>query len=260
MSIWRSAGWPCRDAIELDLLAADWVALERDGAGVESLRVTDSGIRLLAQARQHRARGRSAHDRLAERVCVHLAAQGRIVWRELSLRARIATAAVPEAGGLEIEMPPVDCDRAQGSKHTGSGAGAWRMARPDVFSVRNTSVEDYLHPLVHEVKASRADLLSDLRNEAKRESYRWLSCETYYVFPAGVAQAQEIPEDFGVWMMHGNADSGALELVRPARHAACKLPFAAWMALARSTPVQLEGDDPQRELAPAQVAVRPQGP
>ncbi|MEP7294921.1 MAG: hypothetical protein ABI702_01950 [Burkholderiales bacterium] len=41
---------------------------------------------------------------------------------------------------------------------------------------------------------SRADLLSDLRRAAKRESCQWLSCETYYVFPAGVAEPCEIPE------------------------------------------------------------------
>ena len=63
------------------------------------------------------------------------------------------------------------------------------MARPDVFSVRHTSVESYLQPMVHEVKVSRADLLSDLRHDAKRESYQWLSCETYYVFPAGNCRA-----------------------------------------------------------------------
>ena len=73
------------------------------------------------------------------------------------------------------------------------GKTSWRMARPDVFSVRRTSVEDYLQPMVHEVKVSRADLLSDLRHAAKRESYQWLSCETYYVLPAGVAEPHEIP-------------------------------------------------------------------
>ena len=46
------------------------------------------------------------------------------------------------------------------------------MARPGVFSVRHTSVEDYLQPMVHEVKISRTDLLSDLRHSAKRESYQ----------------------------------------------------------------------------------------
>ena len=110
------------------------------------------------------------------------------------------------------------------------------MARPDVFSVRRTSVEDYLQPMVHEVKVSRADLLSDLRHAAKRESYQWLSCETYYVLPADVAEPHEIPEDFGVWLLNGTDRSGTLDLVRPARHVPCKLPFEVWMALAKATP------------------------
>jgi ABC-type sulfate/molybdate transport systems ATPase subunit len=38
------------------------------------------------------------------------------------------------------------------------------MAKPDVFSIRNTSVEAYAEPLVHEVKVRRADLLADLRD------------------------------------------------------------------------------------------------
>src|SRR5690606_1765534 len=92
---------------------------------------------------------------------------------------------------------------------------SWRIARPDVFSVRNTSVEDYLYPAVHEIKVNRSDLLSDLRNAAKRESYRWLCCECFYVFPHGVAEAQEIPEEFGVWSLHGAIDDGRLELLRP---------------------------------------------
>ena len=110
------------------------------------------------------------------------------------------------------------------------------MARPDVFSLRRTSVEDYLQPMVHEVKVSRADLLSDLRHAAKRESYQWLSCETYYVLPAGMAEPHEIPEEFGVWLLNGPIDAGTLDLVRPARHVPCKLPFQVWMALAKATP------------------------
>ena len=103
--------------------------------------------------------------------------------------------------------------------------------------------------MVHEVKVSRADLLSDLRHSAKRESYRWLSCETYFVLPAGVAEPQEIPEAFGVWVLNGSIDEGTLELARPARHVPCKLPFAVWMALAKATPVSLGGDAVQRGLA-----------
>ena len=128
------------------------------------------------------------------------------------------------------------------------GKTSWRMARPDVFSVRHTSVEDYLQPMVHEVKISRADLLSDLRHAAKRESYQWLSCETYYVFPAGVAEPDEVPQEFGVWVLNGTIETGTLDLLRPARHAPCKLPFAAWMALARASPARMDAGLGQRQL------------
>ena len=122
------------------------------------------------------------------------------------------------------------------------------MARPDVFSVRRTSLEDCLQPMVHEVKVSRADLLSDLRHTAKRESYQWLSCESYYVLAAGVAEPHEIPEAFGVWLLNGTVESGTLDLVRPARHLPCKLPFAVWMALATATPASLDREPGQQQL------------
>ena len=252
MTIWRSAGWPTRDAIELDLLAAGWVEWVREGSGLGSLRLTDAGIRLLAEARKRRTRPQSLHDRLAERVCSELVAQGRIVWRELALRARIEVAAdaLPSAGELALATPPRESDASVAA--VGTAQASWRMARPDVFSVRNTSVEDYLHPLVHEVKASRADLLSDLRNPAKRDAYRWLSCETYFVFPQSVAQPDEIPEPFGVCILQGDIETGTLELARPARHARCRLPFPVWLALAKGQAVYVESDPPQGELVPTQ--------
>jgi hypothetical protein len=108
--------------------------------------------------------------------------------------------------------------------------------------------------MVHEVKVTRADLLSDLRHSAKRESYQWLSCETYYVLPTGVAEPHEIPEAFGVWLVNGPIDCGTLELARPARHVPCKLPFAVWMALAKATPAGLDGEAVQRELGETTAA------
>ena len=250
--IWRSAGWPCRDAIELDLLAAGWVALSTAASGHETLHLTDAGIRLLAEFRQRNQRSLSAHDRLAERLARHLSAAGRIVWRELSLRAQVQANEPPPLGveprASAALWPPAADDEAPLAMQAGGRKSAWRMARPDLFSVRHTSVEDYLQPMVHEVKVSRADLLSDLRHAAKRESYQWLSCETYYVFPVGVAEAHEIPEAFGVWTLNGSVDDGALELVRSARHGPCKLPFAVWMALAKATPVTIDGGAAQGQL------------
>jgi hypothetical protein len=201
MSIWRSAGWPCCDALELDLVAAGWAKLVQGTDGHETVRLT-AGIHLLA-ARQRNQRCLSAHDQLAGRVAANLMAAGRIVWRELSLRAQINVDDPPSAGAAPVAGEALWLEDETVPQHANQGKTAWRMARPDVFSVRRTSVEDYLHPMVHEVKVSRADLLSDLRHAAKRESYQWLSCETYYVLPAGVAEPHEIPEEFGVWLLNG---------------------------------------------------------
>jgi len=221
--------------------------------------LTHAGIRLLAESRQRNQRSLSAHDRLAERVADHLMIAGRIVWRELSLRARIDPHDMSEAEGASMPAsapwllaPPPD-----GVSPPHRGKANWRMARPDVYSVRHTSVEDYLQPMVHEVKVSRADLLSDLRQAAKRESYQWLSCETYYVFPADVAAPEEVPQPFGVWVLNGPIESGTLDLVRPATHVPCKLPFAVWMALARATPARLDGEPAQLHLGGAAGACEP---
>ena len=171
------------------------------------------------------------------------------MWRELSLRARITADDQQPDGAAFMTDEALWPDDEAISEQPRQGKASWRMARPDVFSVRRTSVEDYLQPMVHEVKVSRAGLLSDLRHAAKRESYQWLSCETYYVLPAGMAEPHEIPEAFGVWLLNGTIDSGTLDLARPARHVPCKLPFPVWMALAKATPASLDGESTQQELA-----------
>jgi hypothetical protein len=138
--IWRSAGWPCQDGVEIELLAAGLLERVRHPSGHETLRVTDAGVSALAHMLQQQRARRDAHEALVERVATEMTRGGRIVWRGLSLRARVTTPA----------------------------GAAWVRAMPDVFSVRHTSVEAYLEPVVHEVKVRRADLLSDLRNQAKR--------------------------------------------------------------------------------------------
>lgn len=240
MAIWRSGGWPCKDAVEIEFLDRGWVTVALSAGGHETLQLTPAGLALLGQARQRQKRSAGAHDRLAARVATHLVDAGRIVWRELSLRAqfhsRDALAADGAAGPAAPVALPLGFDTAEPGEE-GLAKASWRVARPDVFSIRNTSVEAYLQPMVHEIKVSRADLFSDLRQAAKRESYQWLCCECTYVFPAGLAQPEEIPEALGVWVVHGDIDTGRLEMLRPARHAPCQLPFSVWMALAKANPV-----------------------
>ena len=261
LKVWRSDGWPCKDALEIELLVAGWVHMVTE-AGHEKLRLSESGLSLIAASRQRNQRALSTHDRLAERVAVHLHDAGRVVWRELSLRAKLAQEPeikLPvqaldlfsqEMEGIAVALPvsqatPAPVESAETFEPT---AGGWRMARPDVFSVRNTSVEAYLHPVVHEIKVSRADLFSDLRHASKRASYQWLCCECHYVFPAGMAQPDELPLELGVWVIHGDVDTGRLEQLRPARHSSCTLPFPVWLSLAKATTWQPERDSRQSHL------------
>jgi hypothetical protein len=227
--IWRSAGWPCQDMLEVELLDLGLLQRLRGADGRETLRVTDAGVHLLAATLQKNRAARNAHEALVERVAQQMQRAGRIVWRGLSLRARV-----------------------------GAGeAATWAMAMPDVYSIRHTTVEAYLEPLVHEIKVHRADLLSDLRHEAKRAAYLALSGECWYVIRQGIAQPQEIPPEFGV-MLAGDA---GLEVARAAPKRQMQMSFGLWMALARATPVDnatdqdaqawLGGTDPDATQAPS---------
>ena len=216
-AVYRSAGWPCLDAVEIELLAAGLLERMRGPLGHESLRVTDAGLALVAETLQRNRAQRSAHERLVERVAREMTRAGRIAWRGLSLRAKVGE--------------------------------AWVIAMPDVFSIRHTTVEAYLAPVVHEVKVSRADLLSDLRSESKRAAYLALSSECWYVIRAGIAEPEEIPPECGVLIATGDSAEGALDVARPAPKRAMQMPFGLWMALARATP--LEGwrlEDAQGQL------------
>lgn len=206
--IWRSAGWPCHDLVEVELLAAGLLERVRHASGHETLRVTDAGVALLADTLQRNRARRDAHEDLVERVAREMTRAGRLAWRGLALRAKVGVG-----------------DEAQ-----------WVMAMPDVFSIRHTTVEAYVEPVVHEIKVSRADLLSDLRREAKRSAYLQLSGECWYVIARGIAEADEIPPEFGV-MAAGGAEGAALEVLRPAPRRACAMSLPLWMALARATPL-----------------------
>lgn len=253
MQIWRSAGWPCQDAVELELLAAGMVVRHVCAAGHEQLRLTDLAVGLLAAAREQGQRAASLHDRMAHRFAQQqLLPAGRIVWRELTLRAALDAVqdegggiAPHPAGGQDAHAMLFGDDATLPAPVVRAARRVWRVARPDLFSIRNTSVPGYLRPVVHEVKASRADLLSDLRHQVKRRAYQWLSEECCYVFPKGIAEPDELPEEYGVWAMHGDPDDPAtcrFELLRSARHAPCALPFAVWMALCKATPERPDDD------------------
>jgi hypothetical protein len=216
-SLWRSAGWPSHDVVEAELLVAGALERRHDEQGRETLRLTDTGLALIVDAVQRNRRARDRHEALVARVALEMQRAGRVVWRGLVLRA-----------------PP------QGD------ATAWPVAMPDVFSIRHTSVEDYVEPVVHEIKVRRADLLSDLRKAAKREAYRALSSQCWYVLAEGIGGPDDVPADCGVMV----ASAATMAVARPAPRRAMKLPFMTWMSLARATAEPALDEDSQPGLQP----------
>lgn len=212
--LWRSAGWPSQDLIEVELLAAGLLERLQDPDGRERLRVTDAGVAALAAGLQRNRTQRDAHEGLVARVALEMQRAGRIAWRGLTLRA-----------GLPGDE---------------AGKTLWVNAMPDVFSIRHSTVEDYLEPAIHEIKVSRADLLGELRKPAKSAAYRALCGQCWFVLKAGIAEIEEVPAEYGVLFAHAER----LELARPAPKRPHRLDFATWMALARATPEPLlEGDE-----------------
>src|SRR6478752_4258406 len=89
--IYRSAGWPSQDPLEIDLLAAGLLERVRSAFGHETLRVTDAGVRWIAQALERNRGAMSAHEALVGQVAQEMARSGRLAWRGLSLRAQVPT-------------------------------------------------------------------------------------------------------------------------------------------------------------------------
>jgi hypothetical protein len=222
--IFRSAGWPCQDPLEIELLAAGLLDRVHAPSGHESLRVTDAGVQLLATTLSRNRAAFSAHEALVETVAREMGRAGRLAWRGLSLRAQV----------------PGE-DTAQPSR--------WCIAKPDVFSIRNTSVATYVDPIVHEVKVRRADLLGDLKHAGKRSAYLDLG-ECWYVLGCDakgrcIADPSEVPAECGVLVV----EQARLVVARAApRRSRNGLPFGVWMALAKATPVSGLDEDAQAML------------
>ena len=212
--MYRSAGWPCLDVVEIELLAAGLMERLQEDGGHERLRVTDAGIQFLAGAAMVNRQAKDAHEGLVDRIAQDMLKEGRLVWTNLSLRAKVT---------LEDQED-----------------GLWKYCMPDVFSIRNSSVQSYLEPIVHEIKVSRADLLGDLKRPEKRAAYLELGGQCWYVLGRDakdrpIAQPDEIPAECGVIQW----DQDKLEIVRVApKRQFNHLPFGVWMALAKATPLR----------------------
>ena len=210
--VYRSAGWPYQDVVEIDLLAAGLLERVTTDSGHAVVRVTDAGVQHLASATQGNRQVRSAHEALVDKVVEFMLREGRIAWTGLSLRAKVS--------GAETE-----------DTH-------WKMCQPDVFSIRNSSRHDYLEPVVHEIKVNRSDLLGDLKRPEKRRAYLEVGGQCWYVIGCDrsghpIAKPNEIPRECGVMVFQNNQ----FEVTRMApKRTVSELPFSVWMALAQATP------------------------
>ena len=199
--MYRSAGWPCLDTIEIDLIAAGLLERINPEGKPEYLRVSDKGMQVLAQSLQTNRAAYDAHEALVRKVAEQQIEQGRIAYLDLTL----------------LSKPGED----------------WQHSKPDVFSIRKTTSEKYLEPIIHEVKVRRADLLGDLKKPEKHQGYLAAAGQCVYVLAAGIAKPEEIPECCGVMVEEGDR----LITVRAAPRAEPFLSgISTWMGLAKATP------------------------
>ena len=87
--VYRSAGWPSQDLIEVELIAAGLLLQVHDSQGRVSLRVTAPGLDLMVRTLARNRAALSAHQALEDQVARTMQRAGRIVWRGLALRAQV---------------------------------------------------------------------------------------------------------------------------------------------------------------------------
>jgi len=232
--IYRSAGWPCLDSLELELLAAGWLERLQEADGRERLRLTDAGIQAAVLGLQGNRSLRSRHEELVERTARELQRAGRLVWTTLSLRAGL-----PRDEAAPAERPQLIEPAAPAPAKL-----RWLICQPDVYSLRPSSKPEGLEVAIHEIKVSRADLLGELRRPAKSAAYAALSGQTWFVLAAGIATVDEVPPAFGVWIAHATH----FELGRPAPQRAHRPDHATWIELAKASPLPPPQDPAQSPL------------
>lgn len=152
------------------------------------------------------------YEALVARVAQQMQREGHIVWTKQSLQEQ-----------LSIVLP---------------------HANPDVLSIRDTTVEAHLQPIVHEIKMNRADLMDELKRPEKMAAYLTIASHVYYVLALDakgrpIATADEVPAEYGVMVANDNG----VEILRPApKQPFTSLQFGMWMALVKAPPIQCQSD------------------
>jgi len=143
--------------------------------------VTEKGLVLAAAPPAEASSLLSPHGALVHQVAREMTRNGRIAWCGLRLRVELAQE---------------------------EGRPRWGVAKPDVFSIRNTSVEGYAQLVVHQVIVDRADLVTCLAEPDAQTVYRELGGECWYVLGQdelgnATAGPEEVPDEYGVLVRAG---------------------------------------------------------
>lgn len=89
------------------------------------------------------------------------------------------------------------------------------VSRPDVLTMKKTLNTKYMCPTAFEVKHSRADFLSDIKNENKRKSYLEIADKLYYVCPEDLIKKEEMPDGCGLIYQMKN---GKFKMIKSAKN------------------------------------------
>lgn len=212
---YRSAGWPVKDNLEIDLIVAGLAERRIDPSGHEAIYVTDAGIQALAGLLSTNRAAFDAHEALVAKVVEYLQQRGWITFT-----------------GRSFKVKPEE---------------KWITVRPDVFALPKTLDERRIVPCVYEVKVSRADLRSELRKGTKRLGYEAISRRMYYVMPEEIANEAllaEIPASCGVLLQR----EGSLFEHRLANERNVELRPIHWLQLLASCRDPSQAEHPQQEL------------
>lgn len=158
------------DSVDLDLCAHNFIVRKEIYTTLIFV-ISPEGESALALENALEKDRRAPHHHLGGRTAQWLRSSGRMTWENIEFL---------------IESP---------YEH----GGVFKTAsRPDVFSMMPTYNVDRMSPVVHEIKVSRSDFLSDMANPAKRESYGAYSEAFSYVCPQGMILPSEVPPTVGL--------------------------------------------------------------
>lgn len=92
-------------------------------------------------------------------------------------------------------------------------------SRPDILTMKKTLNIKNMNPTAYEIKHSRSDFFSDIKNPQKRASYLEIADKLYYVCEEGLIKKEEVPEECGLIfpVRYGSDDISHFKVVKKAR-------------------------------------------